>query len=137
MKKYIVITLILVFALSGCEIIIQNEGAIYIDNRDKFLGNYRIEEFSDTYNEISEYSIYISKSLQDADVIYIDNFYGVNIDIFVIVSGNKMTIPLQEINNYEIEGEGWYEYDKLHFDYVVRDLTRYHVINDYCSAVAW
>lgn len=96
-----------------------------------------MEEYSDTFNEVTEYSIQIYKSPYDIDVILIDNFYGVNIEVFALVRRDILVIPPQEINGYEIKGEGWYDFDDLEFDYVVRDLTRYHVINDYCTAVAW
>ncbi|MDH5367565.1 MAG: hypothetical protein OEW67_11290 [Cyclobacteriaceae bacterium] len=137
MKKNFIIAIISLLALTSCEIIIHTEEPIFIDERDKFLGSYRMEEYSDTYNEVSEYSIHISKSPYDTDVVYIDNFYGVNMEVLVLVRGDKLVIPLQEINGYEIEGEGWYDFNDLEFDYVVRDLTRYHIINDYCTAVAW
>lgn len=137
MKKNLLIAFISLFALSSCEIIVQNEEPVYIDIRDKFLGNYQVEEYSDTFNEIAEFSIRITKSAHDEDVVYLENFYGVNIDVLALVSANHLIIPLQEINGYEIEGEGWFDFNELEFDYVVRDITRYHIINDYCTAVAW
>ena len=90
-----------------------------------------------TYNEIAEYSISIYKSSHDTDVVFIRNFYGVNIEAMAILRGDKLILPLQEIDGYEIEGEVWYHIGELEFDYVVRDITRHQNINDYCTAVAW
>jgi len=134
--RYLFILLSLV-TLTSCEIIIHNEEPIFFDQRDKFTGSFRLEEVSNTYNEIAEYSISIYKSSHDTDVVFIRNFYGVNIEAMAIVRGDKLILPLQEIDGYEIEGEVWYHIGELEFDYVVRDITRHQIINDYCTAVAW
>lgn len=137
MKRNLLFSLISLLALSSCEIIVHNEEPIFIDVRDKFLGNYRVEEYSDTYNEIAEFSIQITKSAFDQDVVFLENFYGVNINVLAQVRGNRLVIPLQEVNGYEVEGEGRYYLGELDLDYVVTDITRYHIINDYCTAIAW
>lgn len=125
----------LVFVLSACEIHIDERPNF--DDRNKLVGNYRIEEYSDTFGEITEYSISIGKSRIDNKAIYISNFYGVGIEVKAEVRGNRIIIPYQVINGYEIDGEGWYDYGEIEFDYVVTDLQRHRLLSDYCSAVAW
>ena len=121
--------------VTSCEVYVVDEPIR--DDRNKFIGSYRIEEYSDTYSQITEYSISISKSRYNNNVIYIDNFYAVGIRIRAEVSGDRVIIPYQIINDYEIEGEGWYSYHEIEFDYIVTDLQRFRLRTDYCSAVAW
>jgi hypothetical protein len=40
------------------------------DSRDKIVGRYDVEEYSDTYNQITEYSIYILKSRYSREILY-------------------------------------------------------------------
>ena len=137
MKRNIIIPIVLLVVFSSCEIIVLNEEPVFIDLRDQYTGSYRIEEHSDTYGEISEYSISITKSRYDEDILIIHNFYGVNIDVIAQLRNGKVVIPLQVVNGYEVEGELWHLPSQLEFEYIVTDVTRFHLITDFCTAVAW
>lgn len=137
MKTRILLAIAIVGLLSSCEISIHSEEPIIVDERNKFIGNYQIEEYSDTYDMITEYSISIVKSAYDPEIIFIRNFYGVDIEVLAEVRADYLFIPLQEVNGYEIEGEGWYDHHEITLDYTVRDLHQYRVVNDFCTATAW
>lgn len=137
MKRLTLLAILSIVILSSCEITVYDEHPVIIDERDKFLGSYQMEEFSDTYDMYSNFNIYISKSPYDVDILFISNFYASDIEVIAIVQGDRLVLPLQEVNAYEIEGEGRYRGGEISFDYVVRDLTRHHIINDYCSAIAF
>lgn len=122
--------------LASCEIYIDDEPRRR-DDRNLFVGHYRIEENSDTYNVIAEYSIDIRKSTAYSNRVYIDNFYDSGIEVYAVVSGDRITIPLQEVYGYEISGRGYLYGGEIEIQYDVTDLESYRLITDYCDAVAW
>ena len=75
------------------------------DARDKVIGRYDVEEYSETYNQITAYSIYVGKSGYNRE-IYIDNFYASNIRVYAYLDYDRITIPFQIVNGYEVEGAG-------------------------------
>ena len=132
MKNLLIIFGVLFFATS-CDIIIIEP---QYDERELFIGRYDIEEYSATYDYSTVYPISISKSSHSFDEVLINNFYDVNISVYAWVDGNKISIPLQEVNLYEIEGTGTLRNNEIHFQYRVRDLYSGGV-TDFCQAVAW
>jgi hypothetical protein len=105
------------------------------DSRDKFVGYYDVEEYSETYNEITYYEMRISKSRYSHE-IYLDNFYGSEIRVFATVSFDDIRIPFQIVDGYEIEGSGTLYHNELNLTYRVKD-TFDHSVADYCETVAW
>lgn len=105
------------------------------DPRDRVVGYYEVEEYSDTFDDITYYSLRISKSGYD-DELYLNNFYAVNIRVYAILDDNYIRIPWQVVDGYEIEGSGTVHRNKLHLNYRVKD--RYnHTPADYCETTAW
>jgi hypothetical protein len=129
-----VLSLIIVsFALISC-------GDYYsetrVDFRDRMTGSYEVEEFSDTYHEYVHYSMYVSKDRGSRDVIYFDDFYTENVQVYAIVANDHIDIPFQIANGYEIEGHGSYYHGEFRLDYSVKD--RYsNSLTDYCQTVAY
>lgn len=135
MKKLFLLIFPALF-LASCEIYVD-EAPRRRDDRNLYVGHYRIEEYSDTYGVITEYSIEVYKSGSSGSRIYISNFYDSGIDVFASVSGNRITIPLQEVYGYEISGRGYLSGGELELYYDVTDLESYRLVTDYCDAVAW
>jgi|SRR5690606_27872631 len=105
------------------------------DQRDKFLGHYDVEEYSETYRDYTFYEMRIVRSRYDRE-IYLDNFYAAGIRIYAIVSFNDIRIPYQVVDGYEIEGTGTLYHDQLSLSYRVKDLYEY-TVSDYCETIAW
>lgn len=105
------------------------------DSRDKFVGYYDVEEFSEVYRDITYYEMRITRSRYERE-IYLDNFYDAGIRVYAIVRFNDITIPLQEVHGFEVEGSGSLYHDELNLRYRVKDLYD-HSISDYCETVAW
>lgn len=105
------------------------------DSRDKFVGYYEVEEFSEVYGDITYYEMRITRSRYERE-IYLDNFYDAGIRVYAIVRFNDITIPLQEVHGFEVEGSGSLYHDELNLRYRVKDLYD-HSISDYCETVAW
>ncbi|MDN5203783.1 hypothetical protein QQ008_20500 [Fulvivirgaceae bacterium BMA10] len=132
--KRLLLLLITGLVLTSCEIYV--EGEVIYDPRDKFLGAYEVDEYSVTLDAYSVYDVHVTKSYYDDGVIFINNFYGVNIEIFGTVSGSRVTIPLQEVNYYQIEGHGSIIGGELRLNYTVTDLDIRSNLTDHCNAVA-
>lgn len=105
------------------------------DARDKFVGYYDVEEFSETYGDITYYEMRISRSRYDRE-IYLDNFYAADIRVYAIVSFDDIRIPFQIVEGYEIEGSGTLYHNELNLSYRVKDRFDDSVA-DYCETVAW
>jgi hypothetical protein len=131
MKK--LIYLFLLVGLSSCEFYYLEPR---ISERDRIVGQYEIEEYSETYNDYTHYTIWIDKSNTYSNQIFIDNFYGSELRVRASISYDKITIQRQVINGFEIEGVGTVYGDEIQFSYSVRDIysgTR----TDFCEATAW
>lgn len=105
------------------------------DARDKFVGNYDVEEFSETYGDITYYEMRISRSRYDRE-IYLDNFYAADLRVYAIVTFDDIRIPFQVVDGYEIEGSGTLYHNELNLSYRVKDRFD-HSVADYCETVAW
>ena len=131
MKK--LIYLFLLVGLTSCEFYYLEPR---YNERDRILGQYDIEEYSETYNDYTHYTIWIERSTQYSNQIFIDNFYGSDLRVRATVNYDKITIHRQVIDGYEIEGVGTIFGDEIQFSYSVRDIysgTR----TDFCEATAW
>jgi hypothetical protein len=105
------------------------------DSRNKFVGYYEVEEFSETYNDITYYDMRISKSGYDRE-IYLHNFYAADIRVYAIVNFDDIRIPFQVVDGYEIEGTGTLYRDELNLNYRVKDVYE-DTYADYCETHAW
>ncbi len=105
------------------------------DRRDRVVGQYEVEEYSETWDGFTSYSISIAKgSYLDEIIIY--NFYGSGLRVFATLNGERITIPYQVVNGYEIEGFGVIYGNEMDLTYSVTDL--YDVTpTDFCETVAW
>ena len=131
MKKLILFTVLIVFASSCTFYDVEPR----YDSREKFLGYYDVEEFSETYNDVTYYEMRISKSRYDRE-IYLDNFYAADLRVYATVSFDNIRIPFQIVDGYEIEGSGTLHRDELNLSYRVKDIYD-NSIADYCETVAW
>lgn len=117
MKRFIFFALLL--GLSACEFYYTE--SVY-DSRDRIIGRYDMEEYSETYNNFTRYTLWIERSGRSADAIWIDNFYAVNIRLRATINYDKVTIPRQTVNGYEVEGVGTVYGNRVSFSYRVRDV---------------
>jgi hypothetical protein len=130
--KRLIVFVFLALSLSACYV---DTVEPRYDPRDRILGYYEVEEYSETYNDFTYYSMQITKSGYDRE-IYLHNFYAADIDVYAILNYDKITIPFQIVDGYEIEGVGTVFGDELNLNYSVRD--RYNgTRKDYCETVAW
>jgi hypothetical protein len=120
--------------LAGCNVTIVEPR---YDSRDRVTGYYDIEEYSHTYNDMTYYTVQVTKSENDLNELWLSNFYSADIRVYAYVHGVKITIPFQEVNGYEIEGVGTiYSDSSMDLDYSVRD--RYNGSKtDFCDTKAW
>jgi hypothetical protein len=127
------VALALVF--TSCEITIVEPR---YDDRDQVTGSFILEEYSQSYRAYSNFSVYIRKigTGYGADEVLIENFYNAGIDVIARVHGNTITIPLQYVNGYEIEGAATIYLNEISFTYRVRD-TYTRSSPDYCEATVW
>ena len=105
------------------------------DSRDKFVGYYDVEEYSETFNDMTFYEMRISKSAYDRE-IYLHNFYGADIRVYATVNFDEIRIPYQVVDGYEIEGSGSIYRDELSLSYRVKDLYD-DSVSDFCETTAW
>jgi hypothetical protein len=133
MKKLIYLFLFLSIGLSSCEFYYLEP--VYPE-RDRLIGRHDLDEYSETYNVSTSYSIWIERSSRYANEFYIDNFYGVDIRVCATISNGKITIHRQVVDGYEVEGVGTVYGSEISLSYSVNDLysdTR----TDFCEATAW
>ncbi len=132
MKRFILFVFALV-VFTSCTI--ENIEPRY-DHRDRIVGSYDVEEHSNTYNDVTYYTIQIRKSGHSNEIRF-TNFYGVNIDVYAtLYFDNRINIPFQIVDGYEVEGVGTIYRNELSLTYSVRD--RYsNDRTDYCETTAW
>jgi hypothetical protein len=130
MKRLFLFLSPLVF-LSSC--IIEDVEPRY-DDRDRIVGYYDVEEYSNTYHDMTYYSFRIAKSGYYNEV-YIDNFYAADLRVYATVSYNTITIYSQVTNGYEVEGTGTIFGNEIELNYRVKD--RYsNSYTDFCETTA-
>lgn len=128
----LLIALVLLVSLSACHVEVINP----YDPRDAFVGTYDVEEYSETYWETTYYGVDIYKSSYEPNVVWIDNFYGIGLEVAGQVDGTRLRIPPQRIGDYDIEGQGYLDGNgnvQLFFTLVERRFFNDRVDN--CDAV--
>jgi hypothetical protein len=113
---------------------------IYVDEprydaRDKITGRYDVQEYSETYHQTTSYSFYVGKSGYNQE-IYIDDFYATNIRVYAYLNYDRITIPFQVVNGYEVEGTGTVYGSSISMHYRVKD-TYTNSYADFCETDAW
>ncbi|MBP9927474.1 MAG: hypothetical protein KBF45_15960 [Cyclobacteriaceae bacterium] len=126
--------LIITSVFISCDIMVVEP--VY-DSRDRVIGTYQIEEYSQTYNDNVRYNVYIRKGFgYRSESVIIENFYNADVDVIAEIVGDKIFISRQIVQGYEIEGVGTLYYDEIRFTYRVRD-NYYNKPTDFCEATAW
>jgi hypothetical protein len=110
---------ILLFIVYGCSITDLHP----VDFRDKFVGKYAAEEESSTISTTSKFHLHISKSAQQDSVVYIKNFWNADITVKAKISGSKLAIPEQQVNNFRIVGLGSINGQELTLSYWVNGVN--------------
>ena len=117
MKK-ILLGIATIMLISSCDITVIDERPY--DPRDNFLGRFEAEEYSETYDVYSFYNTRISRDVDPySSVIYMDNFYGLGVEVWAEVIGDRLTIPRQRIGDYIIQGTGRLDYRDVVLSYSV------------------
>ena len=126
---------LLFITLGSCQIIVYDE-LDYRDGRDNLVGQYELDEYSETTEYYYTYTIEIVKSCCDINEVYIRNFYDVGIEVIAQFDGHRLIIPRQYIDDYEIEGTGKLNGSEITLSYIVRN--RYQrPSTDFLSFTAW
>lgn len=132
MKKGLLILSVLAL-LSSCDITYIE---VPFDARENYLGRFEVEEFSETYDQLTYYDMRIVRdSDRLSNVIYIRNFYAANIEVFAEVRGDRVTIPRQIVGGFLIEGTGRNDFGDLYLTYSVVDTFSPNQLTDFCNAV--
>ena len=131
MKRLIFFALLI--GLSACEFYYYDP--VY-DPRERVIGRYDVEEYSETFNDYTSFSVWIERSNYRSDEVWIDNFYAVNIRVRAVVDYDKLTIPRQVVNGYEVEGVGTVYASRMSLSYRVKDLYN-HTRIDFLEAYAY
>lgn len=117
--------------LGSCELVVIEP--VY-DPRNQRTGSYEVEEYSETGNSTYRYSMRLSKAGNYE--LWLNNFYDAGIQVRAELNGDKIFIPWQMHDGYEIEGVGTFYGDNLSLSYKVRD-TYNQYRSDFCKAEAW
>ncbi len=128
MKKVIIASLLLI-TLASCEF---NYIEPRYDYRDRVTGPYDVEEYSETFNDYHYYSIHITKYSSSGHTVYLNNFYDADLSVYAYLDGDKLTIPLQTIDGFEVEGVGTVHASDMSLNYRVKDLYS-NTRTDFCE----
>jgi hypothetical protein len=123
--------LFILLVATSCDIILVEPA---YDERNRIIGSYQLEEYSQTYNDYTSFYIYIRKSGIGQQVL-IENFYNSDMDVLADYQFDKIYINRQFVNGYEIEGVGTVYGNEIKFNYKVRD-TYTNRPTDFCNATA-
>lgn len=118
MKKVIIASLLLI-TLASCEF---NYIEPRYDFRDRVTGSYDVEEYSATFRDYHYYSIHITKYSSSGRTVYLNNFYDADLSVYAYLDGDKLTIPLQIVDGFEIEGTGILHSSDMSINCRVKDL---------------
>ena len=119
--------------LASCEIIVVDSDYAQVN---LVSGVYQLEEYSQTYNQNFQYTVWVSQSGGDSRILYIDNFYDQEITVRAEVIGRKLYIRQQYVDGYEIEGSGTIWGSKIQLDYSINDVYSNRP-TDYCKATLY
>ena len=122
--------------LSGCELNI--ESPFIFDERNKFVGKYEVEEYSENTSLTLIYDIRIQKSRYPDNIILISNFYDADIEVIGEVNEDRFSIPPQRVGFREIEGRGtWFGGGEISMIFTVREIEIGPDFVDFLSCSTW
>lgn len=134
MKKKLLGLSLLLLLMSSCDVVYVEEP---IDARNLFTGRFEVEEYSETLDQTTIYNMRVSKENNVySNLIFLENFYAADIDVFAEVYGDEIKIPRQKTNGYIIQGVGHLEYGDIVMTYSVEDLYSNGFV-DFCNTVAY
>lgn len=134
--KNLLLSIGLIIALSSCDVVYVEE--VIVDDREFFTGRYNVEEYSGTLNQTTSYNLRVLKEGNSrSNVVFLDNFYGVGIEVFAEVYGGELRIPRQIVNDYRIQGVGHIDRGDLVMTYSVEDLRSVSGFTDFCNTIAY
>lgn len=134
--KNLLLSIGLIIALSSCDVVYVEE--VIVDDREFFTGRYNVEEYSETLNQTTSYNLRVLKEGNSrSNVVFLDNFYGVGIEVFAEVYGGELRIPRQIVNDYRIQGVGHIDRGDLVMTYSVEDLRSVSGFTDFCNTIAY
>ena len=95
------------------------------DDRDAFIGNWSVNETSDSLG-IRNYTVQIEKDSSFPQRVNIYNFYALGTEDSIVanvstVSPNTITVPYQTLSGNYIGGTGTLASGKITFEYTVVD----------------
>lgn len=132
MKKVLLVLSVLVF-LSSCDVWVVE---VPFDPRDSYIGRFTVEEYSETYDILTKYNVRIVKDNDPySNVVYIGNFYAVDIEVFGEVIGGRLNIPRQVVDGYIVQGTGRLDYGDMVLSYSVDDTYDNSRLVDFCNTV--
>ena len=135
-RKAISLAMCMTFALaffSGCSKDDDGPGGGK-DDRDAFVGTWRVTERIVGSGEVDYYNVTITKSSVDAKDIVITNFFNDSgVSLLAKVDGNSFTIPQQTFVLLGFSGSGRREGNYLTFS-VMANMTGGITLNLDCSA---
>ena len=105
------------------------------DSRDRIVGRYEVEEYSETYDDFTYYDLRVSKSGYERE-IYFNNFYGADLRIHAYLDSDRITIPFQVVDGYEVRGNGTVFGNEINLSYSVKDIYN-NTRTDYCETQLW
>lgn len=133
MKALFLWSVAIVLLVTSCEV---HDHEPRYDSRDRMVGYYTFDEYSNTYHDYVHYTVRVSKDLHHGSEIYFSNFYGADITVYAYVEYDRITIPFQVVRGFEVEGTGVYRDGALYLDYSVNDLYS-DSYTDFCETVAY
>lgn len=134
MKRLLPFALLLL--LASCEIYLLEDPNAW-DDRDLFVGSYEVDEYSQTTELRYAYNMHIRKSCCRSDEVKISNFYGADLTVRAYINNNRITIPLQQTEGYEIEGTGKMVGGRLEMTFFARDILAFPTFTDFVDIEGW
>ena len=105
-RVFLLLLLLMGIGFSSCEDLLNDlDGG---DPRDKLIDTWKVEETTGSKKSASEvYWVEISKHPNDSSKVVIFNFYNVDADAEAVLSGNTLSLPLQDLEGgFTISGKG-------------------------------
>ena len=130
MKKLIIVVLVLI--MTACEIMVVESD--YRSSQNFLEGRYRVEEYSQTYNQYFQYEVTMRS--YSYGTVWIDNFYDEGLTVKAEVRNSQLYIPIQTVSGYRIEGSGNIYSNEIRITFRATDLYS-NSRTDFCESTLW
>jgi hypothetical protein len=130
------------FALATLAFVSCKDQGPYYDVRDEYIGDYYVEDTCDAFE--SDYNLTIFKEGNDNEIVFgFPGLYETGYEVIALVTGMKITIPIQQfvISSfpvevlYEFSGSGSLDGNVLTVDYQVLTIQNGLIFDDVdCTA---